>query len=504
MNNWFDWEALKHQFVYDKENPLLFNSGFFVYMFTLFVVLYYLLRNHYKARTWLFCVFSLFYFYKASGSYTVFNQQISFVVFVILAAVGDWLLSNLIYTRKKQSSKKLLLTVSIILNLSILFYFKYTDFLIGITNDLFGTSFNPLGLLLPIGISFYTFENISYTVDVYRGEFVPVKKFSEYLLFLSFFPKLVMGPIVRAADFIPQISKPYSVTQEDFAEGFYMIVSGLFKKLIISDYITQNFVNYIFDAPTRYTGLECLFAVYGYAIVIYCDFSGYSSIAIGIARWLGFKIPPNFNLPYKSKDITDFWRRWHISLSTWLRDYLYIPLGGNRKGKLRQYINLFITMLLGGLWHGANFSFIVWGGMHGLGLAIHKLWSEKSKSVLQEWQHNKVYNFFAMLLTFHFVCLCWVFFKSPSFTIAMQMLRQIKYHFSLNVWAGFWNNYHNVIYMILLGYALHCFPEKFTNNFSFRLQRLGVAGFAAVFIVFAIVYGYFKTSEPVLPIYLQF
>jgi D-alanyl-lipoteichoic acid acyltransferase DltB (MBOAT superfamily) len=194
---------------------------------------------------------------------------------------------------------------------------------------------------------------------VYRDEFVPVKKFNEYLLLLSFFPKLVMGPIVRAKDFIPQITIPFHITKDDFANDFVLIVSGLFKKLVISDYITLNYVNYIFDASERYSGLECLFADYGYAVVIYCDFSGYSNIAIGIAQWLGFKIPPNFLYPYQSLDIPDFWRRWHISLSNWLRDYLYIPLGGNRKGKLRLYLNLAATMLLGGLWHGASFNFII-------------------------------------------------------------------------------------------------------------------------------------------------
>ena len=184
---------------------------------------------------------------------------------------------------------------------------------------------------MPVGISFYTFENLSYTIDVYRGQFEPAKKFTDYLLFLSFFPKLVMGPIVRAHDFVPQINKPYAISENDFAKGFYLILSGLFKKLVISDFITLNFVNYIFDDPSRYTGLENLFAVYGYAAVIYCDFSGYSDVAIGIAKWLGFTIPANFRSPYQSKNITEFWRRWHISLSSWLRDYLYIPLGGKRK-----------------------------------------------------------------------------------------------------------------------------------------------------------------------------
>ena len=491
----FDIKAFLHQFVYDKHNPLLFNNGFFVYLFFVFMLLYFAFRNKVAIRTNIFCLFSLYFFYKASGF---------FVVLVIISAIADFILSNAIYKQTDKTKRKLLLTISIVFNLGLLFYFKYTNFFVEILNQHFSAHINPLNILLPVGISFYTFENISYTIDVYRGEFVPVKKFNEYLLFLSFFPKLVMGPIVRAKDFIPQTTKPYYINKEDFAAGFFLIITGLFKKLIISDYITLNYVNYIFDSPSKYTGLECLFAVYGYAIVIYCDFSGYSSVAIGIARWLGYKIPPNFSSPYQSKDITEFWRRWHISLSSWLRDYLYIPLGGNRKGKLRTYINLFITMLLGGLWHGASFNFIVWGGLHGTALAIHKLWNEKTRSIASKWNGSVLYKGFVLLLTFHFVCFCWIFFKAANFHIAGDMLNQMQHHFSLDVWSRFWGNYHNVIWMMLLGFALHAIPENICDTISFKLQKLNVVSYAAIFFLFLLVYGYYKSSEAVMPIYLQF
>ena len=361
-----------------------------------------------------------------------------------------------------------------------------------------------MNILLPVGISFYTFENISYTVDVYKGEFVPVKKFNEYLLFLSFFPKLVMGPIVRAKDFIPQISQPFSITKEDFSEGFFLIITGLFKKLIISDYITLNLVNYIFDAPEKYSGLECLFAVYGYAVVIYCDFSGYSSIAIGIARWLGFKIPPNFISPYQSLDITEFWRRWHISLSNWLRDYLYIQLGGNKLGKIRQYFNLFATMLLGGLWHGASLNFIFWGALHGIALAIHKLWGETTKKIISKWNKFGLYKFLVIIITFHFVCFCWIFFKAKTFKIAGAVISQIQHHLVFNIWNQFWENYHSVLLMIFFGLGLHFLPENYSAKISLKFQRVGIIGFTAIFLLFALAYGYFKSSEPVMPIYLQF
>ena len=234
----FDIKVFLQQFLYDEKNPLLFNNGFFVYLFLAFMVLYFVFRNDFRVRTNIFCLFSLYFFYKASGY---------FVVLVILSAMMDFILSNAIYKQQDKARKKVLLTISIVFNLSLLFYFKYTNFFIDMLNSGFNAHINFLNIILPIGISFYTFENISYTVDVYRGEFVPAKKFNEYLLFLSFFPKLVMGPIVRAKDFVPQIRQPYFITKEDFSIGFWLILTGLFKKLIISDYITLNYINYIFD-----------------------------------------------------------------------------------------------------------------------------------------------------------------------------------------------------------------------------------------------------------------
>ena len=490
-----DSRALLQQLLYDPKNPLLFNSGFFVYLFLVFLILYFALKNKPSARTILFCATSLFFFYKASGW---------FVIMVVISAVADFVLSNLIAVQTDKMAKKTLLIISIVFNLAILVYFKYTNFFISILNTKFSAHINPLNILLPVGISFYTFENISYTIDVYTGKFKPVKKFSEYLLFLSFFPKLVMGPIVRAADFIPQINKKYYVSKEDFYEGFYLILSGLFKKLIISDFITLNFVDYIFDSPEKYTGLECLVAVYGYAIVIYCDFSGYSSVAIGIARWLGFHIPANFLLPYQSKSLSEFWKRWHISLSTWLRDYLYIPLGGSRKGKVRTFINLFITMLLGGLWHGANWTFIIWGAIHGAGLSIHKLWEEKSKEILSSINTTRVYNAVSLFITFHFVCLGWVFFKSENFDKALSMLRQIKYHFGVDKFSVFAEHYHSVLLMMGIAFLMHCLPQRIYQPMLLQLQKIGFFGLILIFFAFLLMYGYLKSATPVLPIYLQF
>ena len=490
-----DFTSFFHQFLYDKENLLLFNNGFFVYFFAAFIVLYYSFKNNYKVRTWLFCAFSLYFFYKASGA---------FVLLVIASAIVDFFIGNLIYEVPSRKSKKILLWVGLSFNIGLLIYFKYFNFLVNTYNDFLGHNIKPLEVTSLVGISFYTFESISYMVDLYHRKILPARRFADYLLFLSFFPKLVMGPIVRAADFLPQISKPYFVSNDDFSKGFYLIVTGLFKKLIISDYISANFVNYVFDEPSRYSGLECLFATYGFAVVIYCDFSGYTNIAIGIAKWLGFSIPDNFNLPYKSKDITEFWKRWHISLSSWLKDYIYIPLGGNKKGELRKYINLIITMFIGGLWHGANFTYVIWGLMHGVALAIHKLWIEKSHYVLFEFRKSRLYDAIATFITFQFICIAWIFFRAENITKAKAMFTQIKHQFNVEKFGTFWMNYHNVILMIALGLVVHLFPKKLSAKFISQLSKEGILGYMFVFFVFVLIYGFFKSAEPILPIYLQF
>jgi len=543
----FDLHSFFEQFIYDPKNPLLFNNGFFVFFFAAFLTLYYRFRNNFKVRRYIFCFFSLYFFYKASGY---------FVVFVVLSAIVDFILTNAIYRQQNKRKKNLLLLCCIVFNLGLLFYFKYTNFFISVSNDLLHTGFNPLNILLPVGISFYTFENLSYSIDVYRGQFEPARKFTDYLLFLSFFPKLVMGPIVRAHDFIPQINKQYAISENDFAKGFYLIFSGLFKKLVISDFITLNFVNYIFDDPSRYTGLENLFAIYGYAIVIYCDFSGYSDVAIGIAKWMGFSIPANFKSPYQSTSITGFWRRWHISLSSWLRDYLYIPLGGNRNSSFATFLfsglffcgiflagfyllrlnflialalsvgvllifilpaiikkektakvsslNLLVTMLLGGFWHGASWNFIIWGAMHGIALAVHRIWITITGKSLDKVNNRWWYKTIAVLITFHFVCFGWIFFKTASFSDASNMIHQIMHDFSFSVWEAFFDNYKSVLGMIGLALVLHAIPDDYAGKMISRFQKIPLVAYITVFFLFVIVYGFFKAAEPVMPIYLQF
>ncbi len=546
--NRFDLQALGKEFLYDPKNPLLFNNGFFVLFFTVFIVLYYSLRNRLTARRHVFCAFSLYFFYKASGS---------FVLLVVVSAMVVHLLSNSLHRQADPLRRRALLLMSVVFNLGLLFYFKYTDFFIELSNSLLKTGFQPLNLILPVGISFYTFENLSYTVDVYRGRIEPSSRFTDYLLFLSFFPKLVMGPIVRAHDFVPQINRPWNLHESDFAMGFYLILSGLFKKLIISDYLTLNLVDYVFDDPTRYTGLENLLAVYGYSLVIYCDFSGYSDVAIGLARWLGFTLPVNFLSPYLSTSITEFWRRWHISLSSWLRDYLYIPLGGNREGSwvsvlftssffvgLAWYLssllgvpvatsvlivlllvslflvmsvlnrdrqssfagmNLFTTMLLGGFWHGASFNFLLWGALHGIGLAVHKLWTMVVVGSIPDNKPVKaVYNLLMSFVTFHFVCLGWIFFKAANMSVAGSILHKIGNDLSFKVLPAVYGNYKTVVLLMVVAMSLHAVPDEWIGSRIHRFARLPLIVYLVVFLGFVLLYGAFKAAEPVMPIYLQF
>jgi alginate O-acetyltransferase complex protein AlgI len=490
----FDFNIDIHKFLnqltYNAKDPLLFNSGFFLFFFCVFLLGYQFLYKRKLTRVVYFTVFSLYFFYKACGFY---------FGFILLSAVIDFNLSNWMYSSKTIGRKKAILLFSIFINVGLLFYFKYTNFFIEIINDLKIGEVKPLHLILPIGISFYTFENLSYTIDVYRGKFKPVQSFLDYCFFLSFFPKLVMGPIVRASDFIPQIRKDIYISKEDIAKGLYLIVGGLFKKVVISDYIYVNYVQYIFDDPSRHSGIECLLGVYGYAMVIYCDFSGYSDMAIGMARWMGFTINENFDSPYQSSSITEFWRRWHMSLSSWLKDYLYISLGGNRVGKFRQYLNLMITMLLGGLWHGASFNFIVWGGMHGLALAFDKM-----RMAIFKPSPSKILKLLGVVLTFHFVCFCWIFFKAASFDDAGIIIKQIFTNFNGAAWKPLLEAYGLVFGIMLFGYIIHFVPKAYEYLSVKILSNISIVGRIAILLIFMWIIIQVKQADQVMPIYLQF
>ena len=324
----------------------------------------------------------------------------------------------------EKNKKKIYVTIGVAVPLIVLGIFKYFNFFVESFSRLFGLeSPGALAIILPVGISFYTFQSLSYTIDVYRKTIPAEKSFLRLALYISFFPQLVAGPIVKAADFLPQLDENRNISLKNFESGIQYFVFGLFKKIVLADNISVC-VDAVFSAPERYRSISVLLAVIGYSIQIYCDFSGYSDMAIGCAKCLGYDLMKNFNIPYFSKNISEFWNRWHISLSSWLKEYLYIPLGGNRKGPRRTYINLFLTMLLGGLWHGAAWTFVAWGGIHGVALCIHKLWMR----ITGHTKHHRgtaIGNIVSGMMTYAVVLVGWIFFRAPDFAIAGKVLNAL-------------------------------------------------------------------------------
>ncbi len=463
---------------------MIFSSGLFLFCALLFLPLYMLLRQTTTLRIIYVSLFSLFFYYESSGEY---------VLILLFAATMDFFIGRAIGRSEDEVYRKRLLLTSICVNIGMLSYFKYFYFLLDLGQMLLaslGIATEPAiplearDYFIPAGISFYTFQTLSYTADIYRREITPLKRWIDYLFYLSFFPQLVAGPIVRAKDFIPQIYRRPQLLKAEYGEALTLILSGLVKKAIIGDFIGANLVDLIFAEPTRFTGLENLFAVYGYAMQIYCDFSGYSDMAIGIALLLGFRFNINFDSPYQSGNITEFWRRWHISLSTWLRDYLYIPLGGNRKGAIRTYVNLLVTMLLGGLWHGAAVRFILWGAIHGVALALHKLYMQIFGAL--GWRRKKplkIQRFLGQIITFHLVCFAWIFFRADSMETALSVITQISDHFTPEVFLQFIVGYKNVLLLLLLGYLLHFTSKKQELRFRSWLTDLPFIGQVCLFIV---------------------
>jgi alginate O-acetyltransferase complex protein AlgI len=322
------------------------------------------------------------------------------------------------------------LFVAVAFDLGLLGYFKYAGFFVSSAENFLANigiagASSVVHVALPVGISFYTFMAISYVVDTYRRELEPAS-FPRFAVFLSFFPHLVAGPIVRASELLPQLEKPRDPQRVDTTRAYYLILTGLFLKVVIANHLATHLVDDVFAAPKEHSSLEMLVAIYGYAVQIFADFCGYTNIAIGVALLLGFQFPQNFNAPYTAVSLQDFWRRWHMTLSRWLRDYLYIPLGGNRKGRLVTYRNLLGTMLLGGLWHGAAWTFVAWGGIHGAGLALERLRGDVRKAMGRaDPQDTRWRRVIGRLVTFHVVCFGWIFFRADSFGRAWDVITQL-------------------------------------------------------------------------------
>ena len=493
----FEFEKILDLLSYNNGEPLIFSSGLFLFLFLGFTAGYAMLKRRLNLRILYVVCFSLFFYYKTSGWY---------LLILVGLSLSDYALGWLLSGAAEQWRRKMLVVIGVCINLGILCYFKYTNLIAETIDELFDGRISTGDIFLPIGISFFTFQSMSYTIDVYRGRIEPVRRWVDYLFYLSFFPQLVAGPIVRAKDFLPQITKnPVVVTPEMFNRGVFLIVSGLFKKAIISDYISLNFVDRIFDAPMLYSGLENLLGVYGYAMQIYCDFSGYSDMAIGIALLLGFYFNPNFDSPYKSATITEFWRRWHISLSSWLKDYLYISLGGNRKGKIRTYINLIVTMLLGGLWHGGAWRFMLWGGIHGVALATEKCaLGTFPRMKVSGMEMKRVWRVVGIFLTFNIVCFAWIFFRAENMAAGGEILSQIFTNFSVVNAAEIARAYWGVLVLIGLGYLLHFAPRSSEMVAERFLGRVPLWAKAVIITLIIYVVMHIKSADVQPFIYFQF
>lgn len=592
-------ELLRHIFTFDANEPLLFTQFYFWAFFAIVFSVFACLKNRILLRnTFLFAV-SLFFYYKTSGL---------FLLLLIFSVVANYLLAIGISDANKASVKKLLLVLSVIVDLGVLCYFKYAYFFVDITNSLFGTHYSIVEqIILPVGISFFTFQTLSYVIDVYRGRIRPVRNILNFGFYVSFFPQLVAGPIVRATDFVPQLYKPYSLTRKYFGIAVFWILNGLAKKIILSDFLAVNFIDRVFQNPLLFSGFENLMALLVYSMQVYADFSGYTDIAIGVAMVMGFYLPRNFNSPYKATNCGNFWKRWHISLSKWLQDYLYIPLGGNRNAsfgtffwisliamtgvllsgswviaaivfgiaaaiiiwgllvpakrqKIFTNLNLMVTMLLGGLWHGASFNFIIWGGLNGVGIVVYKIWRQFSTAVkmivitavfliiaslvyftpaplwnlLVIWTGIIAFGTLIRLIgkyakiscewldtawgvvqTFFFISFTRLFFRASSnldpaeanraaWETATNMVHQIGSQWNMSIIPDVCCAYWKVFLVFALGMIIHWLPERWKRwyRYNFAVMPLPVMAIVAAAVVF-VVYQ-FVTAELQAFIYFQF
>jgi D-alanyl-lipoteichoic acid acyltransferase DltB (MBOAT superfamily) len=471
---------------------VLFNTLAYAEFFAVVFVVSWSLAARRKLRL-LFLLGASYFFYAQ------WNWR--FVPLIWGSSTLDWWLGNAIARAPTERRRRVLLAVTASVNLGLLAVFKYFDFGVESVRALLTALGLPapelaLHVALPIGISFFTFESMSYVIDVYRGDVRPHESYVEYLAFVAFFPHLVAGPIVRPRDLLPQLAAEPRFDATAASDALFLVALGLLKKVAIGDYLALNLIDRTFDAPLHHSALECYAAAVGYAVQIYCDFSGYTDIAIGSAALLGVRFPKNFDAPYKAHNLVDFWRRWHISLSTWLRDYLYISLGGNRGGRARTYLNLMLTMLLGGLWHGANWTFVAWGGLHGLGLAL-------TRFVRGDRKPTEASSLFArvagVLFTFHFVTATWILFRAESFGQAREFFGRLA-----TLTTQHQNLDPRVLGVLALGLASHYVPERWYALVRARFVTLpapaqGLALFAAALGVREM-----ASAEAVPFVYFQF
>lgn len=477
---------LKALGTYSLKEPWFFTEYSFLLLLAVFLIGYAVFPRISRLKNAYLILFSLFFYYKSSGPFLL----------LFVGVIGcDFLLAQWM-DKLEGKKRKLFLFATVLYSLSFLLYFKYSNFFLTNLNGLFGTDFSTTSLFLPIGISFYTFQSLSYLIDVYRREIPPSKNLLDYAFYMTFFPHLVAGPIVRAKDFLPQIKHPLALDYPLLKEGFFRLTVGLLKKLLIADYLAK-YVDLIHDAPGGFSGFEHYASMYAYSFQIYFDFSGYSDIAIGIALLLGYRLNENFDNPYAASNITVFWRKWHISLSQWLRDYIYIPLGGNRRGMFNMYLFLIITMFVGGLWHGADWKFVVWGLGHGALLVMHKL------AVKKETQ-NRLLRFGGTILTFHLVSVLWIFFRANSFDSAFLSIQKIFSSNNIVEIVGFWVTRPEIIILLVISAIIVFFPTKWKQLIIDKLNLIPLILWPFILLFALQLILQFKDSDIQPFIYFQF
>ena len=487
---------------------MLFNSALYgVFLVSAFIVFWLIRQNRLARVLFLIGISYGFYFY---GTYDSAREQavplgplgwsaLCLGIIFFGSSLDFWIGRRLGATDDPRKRKALLLA-SILYYLGVLSLFKYFNFAadsIAAVGSALGFALKPshVRLVLPFGISFFTFETMSYTIDVYRRELPPAERYLDYLLFVCFFPHLVAGPIVRPRAMLPQFLTTPRADPAMQAQGLWLIATGLAKKMLIGDYLSVSLVGRVFDNPERYSSLEVLVGVYAYAIQIYCDFSGYTDVALGSAQLFGYRLPPNFDAPYTAHNLQDFWRRWHISLSTWLRDYLYIPLGGSRGGALFTYRNLMITMVLGGLWHGASWNFVIWGGLHGLALSFTRMWQRRFGDAAP----RGIGRVAAVVLTFHFVCFAWIFFRAPTFAHATVTLARLG-----RLSTGTTNLPLPALGVLSLGIGTHFFRRRWADDLEALFARMPGAVQGVVLALFAFALHRLSGARPEPFVYGQF
>ncbi len=548
---------LQEFFSFSPKSTIFFTEVSFWIFFTVVYGIFAIVHKKYTLRTLFLLVVSIFFYFKTSGM---------FFLLMLFSITNDFFVAKAIHKSENARKRKLLIIYSVILNLGLLSFFKYAYFFTDSYNQIFhtdnkvfnyfahwsntafGTHFDIDKILMPVGISFYTFQILSYTVDVYRKKLTPLNSFFDFAFYASFFPQVLSGPIVKARDFIPQINKPFTLNKYQFGLAIFMILNGLIKKLVVGDYIADNFINRVYGNPLLFSGVENLLAVIAYSMQVYLDFSGYTDIAIGLALLMGFKLKMNFNSPYKAKNTSDFWKRWHISLSSWLQEYLYIPLGGNRRGSIASYviigilsvfiallldatwilwivgsialvlaglsyflpdlknyintnINLMITMLLGGLWHGATLNFIIWGGLNGLGLVVSKFWRrispyEKMKSWPVHWW--KVFN------TFIFITMTRIFFRAEDMNQANEVIGKIFGDIHWSILPDILINFKEVFLLLALAFVVHWLPDNIKWQYKKMFIKSPVWAKVAITVVTVIMIYQTMDSEMTPFIYFSF